>query len=426
MADRVTVAETGQQWCRLGAVLSRVVGRSLLCAAVASSLAITAAASSTRSSGRPPSAPQAAAGMWAPTAAPAANGPTAIGGPPTASPGGAAGTAANGPAGGPSSGPSPPVGMFEDLQYLTGAALSSRLDQYVQAGVKLARFQLIWSSVQPTSPSTYDWTAIDAVVSGLNARGIGALPVIDTTPQWARLSKCKHMEVCAPADPNKYAAFAGAAAARYASQGVHSWEIWNEPNNPIFWQPKPNVSAYTALLKAAYTAIHQVDPTATVVSGGPAPAATHGGWVSPLDFVKGIYANGGQSFFDALGWHPYDYPAPPSSTSNNAWYQMFGTTPSARSLMAAHGDSAKQIWATEFGAPTCTRDPTCVSEATQAQIISQGYSMWASYSWAGPFVVYSYADLGTNQKNREDFFGLVRFDGTAKPSYAAYLNIAGK
>jgi hypothetical protein len=322
-----------------------------------------------------------------------------------------------------SSGLAGSAGLFEDLQYLTGSALSARLDQYVQIGAKVARFQLIWENVQSSGPGSYDWQYIDAVISGLTARGITALPVIDTTPVWARSAGCS-ASVCAPADPNTYATFAAAAAARYAPQGVHSWELWNEPNNPIFWQPAPSTAAYTSLLKAAYAAIHRADPAATVITGGVAPAATGGGWIAPVQFLSEIYANGGGGSFDAVGWHPYDYPAMPSDTSNNAWNQMSGTGTSARSLMVAHGDGAKRIWATEFGAPTCTGDSSCVSESQQAAIISQGYTLWRSYSWAGPLVSYMYQDIGTDQSNRENFFGFVRHDGSQKPAYAAYRTAA--
>jgi hypothetical protein len=313
------------------------------------------------------------------------------------------------------------AGLFEDLQYLTGSALSARLDQYVAIGAKVARFQLIWENVQSSGPGTYDWQYIDAVVAGLEARGITALPVIDTTPTWARAAGCS-AHVCAPADPNTYAAFAAAAARRYAPQGVHDWEIWNEPNNPIFWQPSPNTAAYTELLKAAYASIHAVDPAATVISGGLAPAATGNGWIAPVQFLSEIYADGGGGSFDAVGWHPYDFPDTVTQyrSDGHAWDQMTGTSPSARSLMIAHGDGGKSIWATEFGAPTCTGDSTCVTEGQQATMVTEAYALWRTYSWAGPLISYMYQDTGTDQANREDFFGFVRADGSQKPAYAAF------
>ena len=65
--------------------------------------------------------------------------------------------------------------------------------------------------------------------------------------------------------------FAGAVAARRRTGGSPDFEIWNEPNNVVFWQPAPNPAAYTAALLAAYAAIKAVDPEGTVITGGLAP-----------------------------------------------------------------------------------------------------------------------------------------------------------
>jgi hypothetical protein len=357
-----------------------------------------------------------------PSTDPTAAAATATSSTPVAPPrrGGAAATRATGPSGCcATGGAAQGAGLFEDLEFLTGSALSSRLDQYAAIGARVARFQLIWENVQPAGASTYDWQYIDAVISGLTARGIEPLPVIDTTPPWARSAGCT-AHVCAPADPDTYATFAAAAAARYAPMGVHQWEIWNEPNISMFWQPAPSSAAYTALLKAAYTAIHRADPAATVISGGLAPTATQDGRIAPVQFLSEIYADGGAGYFDAVGWHPYAYPAPPSSSADTGWSEMFGTTPNVRSLMVANGDGAKRVWGTEFGAPTCTGDATCVSEAGQAQIITQAYALWRSYPWTGPLISYMYQDTGTDESNRENHFGFVRYDGTQKPAYAAF------
>ena len=60
---------------------------------------------------------------------------------------------------------------------------------------------------------------------------------------------------------------------RYYGKGAKYFEIWNEPNNPAFWSPTPNPAAYTADLKAAYTAIKAVAPSAMVITASLAPAA---------------------------------------------------------------------------------------------------------------------------------------------------------
>jgi exo-beta-1,3-glucanase (GH17 family) len=102
---------------------------------------------------------------------------------------------------------------------------------------------------------------------------------------------------------------------------------------------------------------------------------------------------------------------------------MSETTPSARSIMTARGDGAKQVWATEFGAPTgsTTRDLT---EAAQAQLVTDSYAKLKAWSWAGPSFFYSYRDNGTNKSDVEQNFGILHFDWSPKLSYTAYQTAA--
>ena len=113
-------------------------------------------------------------------------------------------------------------------------------------------------------------TPADRLVAAANARGIHLLAMVAYTPSWNRPSgTTDHYQ---PTDPTAFAEFVRAAAQRYAPQGLHAWEIWNEPNMRDFWQPVPSVARYTQLLKLGSAAIHSVDPAAFVVSGGVAPA----------------------------------------------------------------------------------------------------------------------------------------------------------
>src|SRR5205807_7558207 len=202
--------------------------------------------------------------------------------------------------------------------------------------------------------------------------------------------------------PNAYATFAATAVRHYPALGVHSYEVWNEPNTTAFWTSKPDPAAYTRLLKAAYPAIKGADTTATVLTGGTAPAPSDGTQISPVDFLRGIYANGGAGSFDAVAHHPYCWPANPGDAQAwSAWYQMYGTSPSLRSTMIANGDGAKKIWPTEFGAPT--EGPGAVSEATQAAMLSRAYALYRSYAWGGPLFFYQGRDLSTITSTRENF-----------------------
>jgi polysaccharide biosynthesis protein PslG len=314
------------------------------------------------------------------------------------------------------------ISMGGEVQYQEDPMRERDLDVMQDVGSRWVRIDITWGVIQGDGPSSYDWSEVDRIVEGITSRGMKVLGSISYTPDWARPAGTD--DKYGPTNPAQYASFAGKAAAHYSAMGVHHFEIWNEPNIG-FWAPRPDPAAYTALLKAAYPAIKAADPQATVLTGGTAPAATEGGDYSPVDFLKKIYANGGGNSFDAVAHHPYCWPAYPGDKEEwSAWHQMEGTDTSLRSVMIANGDAEKQIWGTEFGAPTNGPPDDRVTEAEQAEMITRAYSLWQSYPWAGPLFTYQGRDLGTDTDNRHHFFGLLRHDFSKKPSYTAYQNAA--
>ncbi|MDP4020900.1 MAG: beta-xylosidase [Candidatus Adlerbacteria bacterium] len=324
------------------------------------------------------------------------------------------------------------VAAGQTLSGLSVADLAAEFDDLAALGVGWVRFDIDWSEVQPTDREHFNWRNIDRIVIAAEARNIRLVATLGYAPRWAWPEGCFSSK-CAPNEPSDFARFVKTAVARYAPKGVHYWEIWNEPNLAKFWQPRPSIGYYVILLKESFKAIKATDPGAVVISGGLGPTATDDRNIAPLDFVEGLYEDGGGEYFDALGFHPYSFPVPPSYTRVwNAWSQMYATNPSLRSIMIAHGDANKKIWMTEFGAPTggpgnlagltnYTRveQPSFVSEELQAHMLDEAFTLAEEYEWAGPLFWYSYKDLGTSLDTVENFFGLLRFDGSKKPAYTA-------
>jgi len=308
--------------------------------------------------------------------------------------------------------------MFE-----SSTDLNHEFDMIQATGAKWVRFDVMWAVVQAGGPTSWDWSATDAAVAAANARGLHVLADLDYTPTWARPSG--QSDQWGPTDPTGFAAFAQAAAARYAPEGVNTFEIWNEPNTG-FWQPAPNPVAYTALLKASYTAIHSVDPGATVVSGGLAPqgptldwVAPDGSGMSPWHFLTAMYAAGAAGSFDAVGLHPYAIPGGP--TAAGTW-NTFQQTPAIHSLMAANGDGSKAIWGTEAGYYTGTAT-SADSLQQQATDITNYVTMWQQWSYVGPIFLYTLRDMGTDPTQSEENFGLLYNDYTPKPAYTTLTNL---
>ena len=327
-----------------------------------------------------------------------------------------------------------PVGISygDTLPFLSPAVLNHTLDDAVALGVRWVRADLAWDDIQPSGATDWEWSNFDRVVAATTARSLHVLPILAYTPVWAR-PRGSSSDKAAPVNPNQFSAFARAATQRYSSLGVHSWEIWNEPNVVSFWQPAPNPGAYVTLVQVTAAAIRSVDSQARVISGGLAPTATSGGDISQLDFLTAFCAHGGLQYVDAVGYHPYSYPVPPGYNAPwNAWAQIATTTRSFKSVLASYGAPGKKIWLTEYGAPTngpgvgatltnykLDQSPDHVDEALQAEIATDSVALAAASSIIGPLFWYSYQDLGTDPSNAENFYGLRRFDGSAKPAYGA-------
>jgi hypothetical protein len=309
--------------------------------------------------------------------------------------------------------------------------LNARLQAMADLGITWVRYDFDWSIIQPDNAKSYDWSRYDKLVAASNAHHLRVLGILDYTPAWARSAGCGSTQ-CNPANSSQFATFAGAVAERYKSARVNAWEVWNEPNSKDFWQPAASPGAYAALLQRSYAAIKRSNAKAYVLTGGLSPQETNGTSYAPIDFLQALYTQGARPYFDGVADHPYTFPLSPTSTENHAWNQMAGVH-GMRAIMVANGDSQKKLWITEFGSPTggpgalstqanpnLDHHPYKVDEALQAKILADATALYASYDWAGPFFVYSLQDAGTDQSTNENFFGLLRYDGTHKPAYDTY------
>jgi polysaccharide biosynthesis protein PslG len=309
-----------------------------------------------------------------------------------------------------------------EIQSHDATTQARQLDELQTAGAKWLRVDINWAQIQRGGPTSYDWSLQDRLISAARARGMQVIGTIVYTPNWARPSGTS--ATYGP-DPATYAAFAREVVRHYSPMGVNVYEIWNEPNVRAFWTPSPNAGHYARLIQAAYPLMKSANPDATILTGGTAPSTTDGTNIAPVEWLRRLYANGAGGFFDGVAHHPYCWPANPGQAESwSAWYQMYGTSPSIRSHMVANGDGAKKIWATEYGAPTNGPAGSYVSESTQASMISRSLELWKGYDWAGPIMIYSGRDLGTDTGDRENFYGLLRYDFSRKPSFAAYREAA--
>ena len=279
---------------------------------------------------------------------------------------------------------------------LNAADLNRELDAVEQTNASWLRVLFDWNRAEP-APGQYNWAVFDQIVEAASARNLRVLGNIAFTPGWARAPMS--FFTAPPVDPAAFANFAKAVVGRYGSR-VANWEIWNEPNLPLFFGfSGDRAPRYTEILKAAYPAIKSVQPNSTVVAAGLSRA---GGSDAPPAFLSAMYDAGAQGYFDAAGMHPYVFPGGLAADTENGWSDIARF----RDVMVAHGDGGKKIWMTEFGAPTSAPSAEGVSQEDQARQITDVLSAISQLDYSGPAFIYSIRDVDSGaEANREANFG---------------------
>lgn len=297
-----------------------------------------------------------------------------------------------------------------DLLTKSEAALEADLADYQALGANWLRLDIRWDYAQSRAGANYVWTSVDRVVNAARDHGIKVIGELSDAPGWTDAS------MASASARTAFSQFASAAASHFSGRIDH-WEIYNEPNMKGI-----TPANYTSMLKGAYSAIKAVDSGDVVITGGLAAVPQTGnGLYGATDYLKGIYANGGEGYFDAVGYHPYTYPYMPSASDSwNGWQIM---EDGIRGTMVANGDSDLQVWMTEVGAPTAGSS-SAVSQTTQGNIIKEMTSLAAGNSWEGPIMWYTYRDQGGSTGNVENWFGLVGPNGERKEAYYTYKAIA--
>jgi polysaccharide biosynthesis protein PslG len=316
-----------------------------------------------------------------------------------------------------------------EITNLPDSSFDREMNLMKHIGVHWIRAVFPWAQVQGQDATAADeeWAYLDRLVNYAGALGMQVDAIIDNSPVWAQSSiptiPCANQPSF---NLTAYANFAAEVAARYPTSVVSAIELENAPNLPGNWV-KPDACGYTQLMKEAYPAIKAANPTVSVLTGGlGAQNAIRKGQqgIAGDIFFGQMYAQGAQGYFDVLSWHPYSYPCTPSQScpKNRPWYK----TGAVRQMMIDHGDGAKPIWATEFGAPTNgTASDGHVTEAQQSSIMVDAMQQWVQLPYAGPFFVYEFRDHGTDATKKSDWFGVVSRDFTHKKiAYNTYQSLA--
>jgi hypothetical protein len=200
---------------------------------------------------------------------------------------------------------------------------------------------------------------------------------------------------------------------------VAAWGVYNSVNLHG-WDPV----TYANLLRVAYPAIKDADPTTLVVAGN--LATNDAAWVA------GLYAAGARGSFDVLATHPYQGPrdlAPEAPDIGVRW--RMSHVGAVRRVMVDSGDASTPIWFTEFGwssHPNDGREPPTERGVTLAE--QADYAVRA-YVYVGREFPYVTNMFWYNERNKavgdvqEENYGLLDRDLSPKPVYDALKGFFG-
>jgi hypothetical protein len=324
--------------------------------------------------------------------------------------------------------PPPPTGeqfgvnigrLFNDRTY-SPAAIGAQLVALRATGATLARSDALWEATEPLPPSGgvhhYQWAFDDVIAAALAAHGLRWLPIIDYSAPWSQ--SVAGRDHSPPASPADYAAYAAALARRYGPGGtfwqahpelqalpVGSYEIWNEPDNPAFWSPRPDARAYAELYMLARQAIDAAQPGARVIIGGLTHPASF-----MADTVAAVPALRGQ--LEGVAIHPYG-PTPEA---------ILAAIRSARLGLDSLGLGSVPLYITEFGWTTSPpgaldylpeRLRPAYLERTLAAFghLDCGVAAALVYAWVTP---------ERNRADAQDWFGINPPGGGSSPDTAAF------
>lgn len=288
------------------------------------------------------------------------------------------------------------------------------------------RVPVFWFEIEPER-GRYEFDRLDATLGAAAAADVRILPFVYGSPSWV-----SDQAAVPPLDggaSRAWRSFLAHLVRRYGSGGsfwkgrsvrqpIRRWQIWNEPNFPVFWRPRPSPAGYVRLLRSSAQAIRRLDPDARIVAAGVAPVEDG---MYPWTFLRRMYqVPGAGRAFDIAALHPY------ATSLGSLEYELRHV----RWAMARGGDGSKPLLLTEIGVASdgARRNPFDKGAQGQARFLKAVYRLLLSkhrrwhlagaywFTWqdipiADPYCIFC------------QYAGLFDVDGKPKPAWWAFRQI---
>lgn len=283
------------------------------------------------------------------------------------------------------------------------------------SGAEFVRVALPWVAIE-RQPGELDWRPADRIVEELSDLDLGILWVVGGAPCWAASEPCDGDAFTAPTGPGApraYAEFVVALAERYpAAVGI---ELWNEPNLPRFWEPKPDIELYNELVSATTALARDEGIEVPLVIAGPSPVEAREVRKNPdriaFDrFLEEALSNPGAEGIDAVGLHPYAL----LKRADDPAAEGIRLYEEGARIIERLAPGA-EIWVTELGVTTAGRN--AVSEGAQAAELGEMVEGMTA-DGAAMIAIHRFFDQIDPRYAFEKGFGVIASDRrTTKPAF---------
>jgi hypothetical protein len=264
------------------------------------------------------------------------------------------------------------------------------------AGFRLVRMDFKWD-ITERERGRYDFADYDRLMKALDEYHIRALFILDYgNPLYDNGSPPR-----TAATRQAFARWASAAAKHFSNRGI-MWEIYNEPNNSMFWPPGPQVSEYIDLALAVGREFRSEVPNEQLIGPG----------VSQIDFsfLEACFQAGLLDYWSGVSVHPYRKTDPETAALEycnlRKLIQRYRTRSGSDGVATNSALPNKDIpiISGEWGYSSAWRGMT---EEKQAALLSR--ELLTNAANGIPISVwYDWRDDGSDPAAAEHHFGLVR------------------
>jgi O-antigen ligase len=309
----------------------------------------------------------------------------------------------------------PILGVNVALEQYDDQALEDALTRIEAGGFTWVRQSFYWSQIEP-QPGQFDWRLPERVLAALARHPhLRLVAVLDDDPS------------VPPDDPDRFAAFAAAFAARYGAQ-VDAYQVWNEPNLAAHWGGGAvSPLGYADLLARTSCAIRASDPHARIILAGLAPTVETGPQnLSDARYLEQLYQAGATPYFDIVAGKPYGFYTGPDDRRADESVLNFSRLVLLREVMVKYGDGDKAVWASHWGWNALPADWSGVpSPWGQTDVVTQAaYTVAAlerartEWPWVGAMILEHFQPAAAPDDPHWGF-ALVGPDDTPRPIYDA-------